>query len=90
MKMIIAFVQPFIGTKVVEALHEVELLSGATLTPVRGFGRGRTHEVSRVSETERHVDIRGADACRRAWPRPLHLQVESAVGTYLSCSMGNN
>lgn len=41
MKMIIAFVQPFMAKRVIDALHGVEGLSGATLTEARGFGRGR-------------------------------------------------
>lgn len=41
MKMIIAFIQPFMADKVVRALHEIEGLSGATVARVRGFGRGR-------------------------------------------------
>jgi len=52
MKMIIAFVQPFMAEKVIEALHGVEGLSGATLTKVRGFGRGRARAVSDVTEEE--------------------------------------
>jgi len=41
MKTIIAFVQPFMAEKVVQALHQVPGLSGATFSHVRGFGRGR-------------------------------------------------
>lgn len=37
----IAFIQPFRVEKVIDALHAVEGLSGATVTEVRGFGRGR-------------------------------------------------
>ncbi len=41
MKMIIAFVKPHKLADVTVALHEVEGLSGATMSDVRGFGRGR-------------------------------------------------
>ena len=41
MKMVIAFVQPFMAGKVIQALHGIEGLSGATCTRVQGFGRGR-------------------------------------------------
>lgn len=41
LRMIVAFVQPFMASKVVHALHQVKGLSGATFTDVRGFGRGR-------------------------------------------------
>lgn len=41
MKMVIAFIQPFMAQDVVHALHRVPGLSGATFTDVKGFGRGR-------------------------------------------------
>lgn len=41
MKMVIAFLQLVMVEKVVQALHSVSGLSGATFTNVRGFGRGR-------------------------------------------------
>jgi len=41
MKMVIAFIQPFMAPDVVLALHRVPGLTGATFTDVKGFGRGR-------------------------------------------------
>ena len=41
MKLIIAYVQPFLVEKVVQALHSTPGVSGATVTHARGFGRGR-------------------------------------------------
>ena len=41
MRMIIAYVQPFMAAKVVHALHQIPGLTGATFTEARGFGRGR-------------------------------------------------
>lgn len=41
MKMITAFVKPFIVADVAHALHHVPGLTGATFSDVRGFGRGR-------------------------------------------------
>ncbi len=41
MKMVIAFIQPFMAPDVVHALHRVPGLTGATFTDVKGFGRGR-------------------------------------------------
>ena len=41
MKVIVAFIQPFMAQRVVDALHRVDRLSGATFTRVRGFGRER-------------------------------------------------
>ncbi len=52
MKMIVAFVQPFMAEKVVSALHEVEGLSGATFAQVRGFGRGRARAAGASDVTE--------------------------------------
>jgi nitrogen regulatory protein PII len=52
MKMIIAFVQPFMAKRVIEALNGLECLSGATLTEVRGFGRGRARGASGVTKEE--------------------------------------
>ena len=41
MKHVIAFIQPFMADKVVDALHEVTDVAGASFSDVRGFGRGR-------------------------------------------------
>ena len=56
MKMIVAFVQPFMTEKVVQALHAVPGLSGASFVTVHGFGRGRGDE----PEASRHTEILGA------------------------------
>ena len=55
MKMIVAFIQPFMVGKVVQALHGIEGLSGASLTDVHGFGRGRGDEPG----ASRHEQIVG-------------------------------
>ena len=41
MRMIVAFVQPFMAADVARALHRLPSLTGASFTNVRGFGRGR-------------------------------------------------
>ncbi len=41
MKMLIAYIQPFMEGRVMDALHQMEAVSGATFELVRGFGRGR-------------------------------------------------
>ena len=41
MKLIVAYVQPFLVEKVVQALHSTPGVSGATVAHARGFGRGR-------------------------------------------------
>lgn len=40
MKMVIAFIQPFMSDAVEAALHRIGGLTGATFADVRGFGRG--------------------------------------------------
>lgn len=52
MKMVIAFFQPFMAPKVVQALHGVAGLSGASFTEVRGFGRGRAKGGTCTTEEE--------------------------------------
>jgi nitrogen regulatory protein PII len=56
MKMVIAFIQPFMAEKVVQALHLVDGLSGASLWTVHGFGRGRGD----AAGASRHEEILGA------------------------------
>lgn len=46
MKLVIAYVQPFVGDSVVSALRTVPGVTGATFAEVRGFGRGHTVERS--------------------------------------------
>lgn len=41
MKLIIAYIQPFLVDKLVQSLHTTPGVSGATVTHARGFGRGR-------------------------------------------------
>lgn len=41
MRMVIAFVQPFMAAAVGRALHQLPGLTGASFAEVRGFGRGR-------------------------------------------------
>ena len=41
MKLIIAYVQPFLVDRVVEVLHGSKGVTGATAVQARGFGRGR-------------------------------------------------
>lgn len=41
MKLIVAYIQPFLLDRVIDALHLNTAVSGATVTHGRGFGRGR-------------------------------------------------
>ena len=60
MKTVIAFVQPFMAEKVIQALHGIEGLSGATCTRVQGFGRGRSG-----TPEGRHQDLLGTSGAVR-------------------------
>ena len=44
MKLIIAYIQPFVVDRVLSAVHAIPGLSGATLLEGGGFGRGATVE----------------------------------------------
>lgn len=44
MKLVIAYVQPFVADRVLDALHGIPGVSGATVIDARGFGRGHTIE----------------------------------------------
>lgn len=49
MKEIKAIIQPFLVSKVVDALKEIEDLPGVTVSLVRGFGKGRARKaVNRI------------------------------------------
>ena len=41
MKMVVAYIHPFMAEKVIKALQEIPDVPGASLVEVRGFGRGR-------------------------------------------------
>lgn len=72
MKMIIAFVQPFMASGIVHALHEVPGLTGATFTDVKGFGRGRPADASAAE------DLYGTAAKVRIEVM-VHNEIEEAV-----------
>ncbi len=44
MKLIIAFIKPHTLEDVTLALHEIDGLSGVSISEIRGFGRGRAHD----------------------------------------------
>ena len=52
MKMIVAVVHDYMAQRVVDALHSLPGVSGATLTEVRGFGRGRVRGGEGTEEEE--------------------------------------
>ena len=46
MKEVKAIIQPFLLSKVVDALQAIEGLPGATVSEVKGFGRGRAKDAA--------------------------------------------
>lgn len=44
MRLVIAYVQPAMADRVVDALHRVSGVTGATFVDARGFGRGRADD----------------------------------------------
>lgn len=50
MKLIVAYVQPFLVEKIVQTLHATDGVSGATVTHARGFGRGRRSDPATEEE----------------------------------------
>ena len=44
MKEVKAIIQPFMLSKVVDALQAIEGLPGVTVSEIKGFGRGRAHD----------------------------------------------
>ena len=44
MKMITAMIQPFMATKVTDALEEIESFPGMTITEAQGFGRHKNRD----------------------------------------------
>lgn len=44
MKEIKAIIQPFMLTKVIEALHQIEGLPGVTISEIKGFGRTKAKD----------------------------------------------
>lgn len=56
MKIVIAFVQPFMASQVIQALHEVPGVTGASYGLVRGFGRGRSRTTAMQEALEGGVE----------------------------------
>jgi nitrogen regulatory protein PII len=52
MKMVIAYVKSFMAPAVVDALHALPELTGATFVKVQGFGRGRAKGSKAAHEGE--------------------------------------
>jgi len=63
MKLVVAYVQPFVLEKVLEALHLTAGVTGATVLHGRGFGRGRAQsEEEQIVGTSPRVRV---EVCAR-------------------------
>ena len=81
MKLIVAYIQPFVVEKVVQVLHATPGVSGATVAHARGFGRGRQtaqeeEEIYGTSARAR-VEIAANDDC----VTPIVKKIASAAHT---------
>lgn len=56
MKLVVAYIQPFMANKVIQVLQGIDGLSGASFSRVRGFGRGR----SGGGDSSRREELLGA------------------------------
>jgi nitrogen regulatory protein PII len=52
MKMVIAYIQSFMAPEVIDALHALPELTGATIIKAQGFGRGRAKGNRAATEGE--------------------------------------
>ena len=75
MKEIKAIIQPFVADRVLSALREMMELPGATVSEVKGFGRGRAFSPSDSSD---EVEIFGVKKIKLEIVVPDHL-VEKVV-----------
>lgn len=76
MRLVIAYVQPFVADRVADALHRVSGVTGATFVDARGFGRGRVGEapsaegiLGTVPRVRVEVGVR--DGCEEAVVRAI-------------------
>ena len=81
MKLIVAYVQPFLVEKIVQTLHATPGVSGATVSHARGFGRGRQtaqeeEEIYGTSDRVR-VEVAANDDC----VTPIVQKIVSAAYT---------
>jgi nitrogen regulatory protein PII len=80
MKMVIAYVQSFMAPAVVDALHALPELTGATFTKAHGFGRGRAKGSTAAVEGE-FVGTRPKVRVEVLVPDALVRQVVGAIAT---------
>jgi len=80
MKMVIAYVKSFMAPAVVDALHALPELTGATFVKVQGFGRGRAKGSKAAAEGE-FVGTTARVRVEALVPDALVAQVVEAIAT---------
>lgn len=78
MKLIIAFIKPHKLSEVTLALHEIEGLTGASISDVRGFGRGRAKNAPDRVQTDL-IDFMPRIRLEMVCPDSLVEQVVSTI-----------
>ncbi|MGH7333546.1 MAG: P-II family nitrogen regulator [Candidatus Rokuibacteriota bacterium] len=80
MKLVIAFIQPFKVEKVLQALHRVDGLSGASFSQAKGFGRGRgPGAAARAARHEELLGTSGRARVESVIPDRLEEEVVQAI-----------
>ena len=80
MKMVIAYVQSLMAPEVVDALHSLPEVTGATFIKVQGFGRGRSKGSTSAAEGE-FVGTSAKVRVEVLVPEALVAQVVEAITT---------
>lgn len=81
MKMLVAYVQPFMENHVMDVLHRMEEVSGVTFQPVRGFGRGRLKEDAEGGLGTTHAKIRMEVVVADEAAERVRLAIQAAAHT---------
>jgi nitrogen regulatory protein PII len=80
MKMVVAYVKSFMAPQVIDALHALPELTGATFSTVQGFGRGRAKGSKAAAEGE-FFGTRPKVRVEALVPDALVAQVVAAITT---------
>ncbi len=86
MKKILAYIKPHKLSKVTLALHQIEGLTGMSVTDVRGFGRGKANDEqhSKAEELQDFIPhVKIEIACRDEMVEPIISAIEQSAHTGL-------
>lgn len=78
MKLVLAFVQPFLVDKIIQALQGIQGVSGASFSQVRGFGRGGS-QAAGATRREELLGALGKTRVEVAVPARLEQAVVEAI-----------